>query len=281
MKYLLILCVFTSFVFAKINIAVSIIPQKNFVEKIAGEKANVFTIVKPGASPHTYEPKPSELKEISQANIYFPIKIDFENAWLKKFVTQNRDMKIVEMTKGVNFITMKKHKHHDGKEETIIKSDPHTWTSALNVKIMAKTIYETLIEIDAANKEFYKNNYLNFLDEINLTDKKIREILIDVNNNSKFMVFHPAWGYFAREYGLVQFPVEIEGKEPKPKELIKIIEEAKKENIKAIFTQSEFSTKSAQTIADSLNIKVLKETPLAEDWSENLIKMANAIANNN
>lgn len=281
MKYLLILCVFTSFVFAKINIAVSIIPQKNFVEKIAGEKANVFTIVKPGASPHTYEPKPSELKEISQANIYFPIKIDFENAWLEKFVTQNRDMKIVEMTKGVNFITMKKHKHHDGKEETIIKSDPHTWTSALNVKIMAKTIYETLIEIDVANKEFYKNNYLNFLDEINLTDKKIREILIDVNNNSKFMVFHPAWGYFAREYGLVQFPVEIEGKEPKPKELIKIIEEAKKENIKAIFTQSEFSTKSAQTIADSLNIKVLKETPLAEDWSENLIKMANAIANNN
>lgn len=281
MKYLLILCVFTSFVFAKINIAVSIIPQKNFVEKIAGEKANVFTIVKPGASPHTYEPKPSELKEISQANIYFPIKIDFENAWLEKFVTQNRDMKIVEMTKGVNFITMKKHKHHDGKEETIIKSDPHTWTSALNVKIMAKTIYETLIEIDAANKEFYKNNYLNFLDEINLTDKKIREILIDVNNNSKFMVFHPAWGYFAREYGLVQFPVEIEGKEPKPKELIEIIEEAKKENIKAIFTQSEFSTKSAQTIADSLNIKVLKETPLAEDWSENLIKMANAIANNN
>ena len=95
------------------------------------------------------------------------------------------------------------------------------------------------------------------------------------------MVFHPAWGYFAREYGLVQFPVENEGKEPKPKELIKIIEEAKKENIKAIFTQSEFSTKSAQTIADSLNIKVLKETPLAEDWSENLIKMANAIANNN
>ena len=146
---------------------------------------------------------------------------------------------------------------------------------------MAKTIYETLIEIDAENKEFYRNNYLNFLDEINLTDKKIREILIDVNNNSKFMVFHPAWGYFAREYGLVQFPVEIEGKEPKPKELIEIIEEAKKENIKAIFTQSEFSTKSAQTIADSLNIKVLKETPLAEDWSENLIKMANAIANNN
>ena len=280
MKYLLILCVFTSFVFAKINIAVSIIPQKEFVEKIAGEKANVFAIVKPGSSPHTYEPKPSELKEISEAKIYFPIKIEFENKWLDKFATQNKEMKIVEMTKGVNFITMKKHKHQDGKEITIIKPDPHTWTSALNVRIMAKTIYETLIEVDAQNKDFYKNNYLNFLDEINLTDKKIREILIDVKNNSKFMVFHPAWGYFARDYALVQFPVEIEGKEPKPKELIKIIEEAKKENIKAIFTQSEFSTKTAQTIADSLNIKVLKETPLAEKWSENLIKMANAIANN-
>ena len=108
MKYLLILCIFTSFVFAKINIAVSIIPQKEFVEKIAGEKANVFAIVKPGSSPHTYEPKPSELKEISEAKIYFPIKIEFENTWLDKFATQNKEMRIVEMTKGVNFITMEK-----------------------------------------------------------------------------------------------------------------------------------------------------------------------------
>lgn len=293
MKYLLILSVLTSFVFAKINIAVSIIPQKTFVEKIGGDKVNVIAIVKPGDSPHTYEPKPSDMKEISKAVIYFPIKINFENTWLEKFANQNKNMKFVEMTNGISFITMKKHKHnkkkhkqkhsdsHKKKNTSKIKPDPHTWISPLNVKIMAKNIFYSLVKIDPANKSYYKENYQNFLKEITITDNKIREILFSVENNSKFMVFHPAWGYFARDYGLLQLKVEAEGKEPKPKELIEIIKQAKKENIKAIFTQKEFSTKSAQTIADSLNIKVLTESPLAENWSENLIRMANAIANNN
>ena len=280
MKYIFLLFVFTTLLFSKIDIAVSIIPQKTFVEKIGQNKVNVFALVKPGHSPHSYEPKPSDLKEISNAKIYFPIKIEFENAWLDKFASQNKNMKIVQMTKGINFITMKKHKHKNGEEKTIIKPDPHTWVSPFNVKIMAKNIYEALSEIDEENRDFYKVNYLAFLDEINSTDKKILETLIDVKVNSKFMVFHPAWGYFARDYALVQFPVEIEGKEPKPKELIKIIEQAKKEEIKAIFTQSEFSSKSAETIADSLKIKVIKESPLAPNWSENLIHMAKIIANN-
>lgn len=281
MKYLFFLSIIPAFLIAKIEIAVSIAPQETFVKKIAKDKVKVFSIVKPGHSPHSYEPKPSEIKKISKAQIYFPIKIEFENVWLDKFIMQNKHMKVIEMTKGINFITMKKHKKHNNEKKPVIKPDPHTWTSPLNVKIMAKNIYEALIEIDEQNKEFYKTNYLNFLKEINLLDEKISNILIDVKTDSKFMVFHPAWGYFARDYALKQFPVQIEGKEPKPKELIKIIQQAKKENIKAIFTQSEFSTKSAQTIADALKIRVIKESPLAQDWGKNLLKMANTIANTN
>ena len=124
-------------------------------------------------------------------------------------------------------------------------------------------------------------NRIHFGTLLNSTmDKKIREILFDVENGSKFMVFHPAWGYFARDYGLVQFPVEKEGKEPKPKQLIKIINQAKKENIKAIIVQKEFSDKAAKTIAKALNIKVIKESPLSPKWEKNLIKMANGIAKN-
>ena len=78
---------------------------------------------------------------------------------------------------------------------------------------------------------------------------------------------------------LIQLVIEVEGKEPKPKTLKRIIDQAKELNIKAIFTQKEFSDKSAQVIAKELNIKVLKETPLASNWSENLINMAKAIAN--
>ena len=132
--------------------------------------------------------------------------------------------------------------------------------------------------MDSINKEYYKKNYVKFLNEISFTDNKIREIFLDLPLASNFMVFHPSWGYFAKDYSLRQFVIEIEGKEPKPKTLKRIIDEARKLNVKAIFAQKEFSDKSAKTIADQLNIQVIKETPLASNWSENLINMAKAIA---
>jgi len=145
---------------------------------------------------------------------------------------------------------------------------------------MAKNIYDTLVEFDPENKNYFERNYSKFIEEINHTDEQIKDILSSLPKDSKFMVFHPSWGYFAKEYNLVQLPIEVEGKEPKPKILQKIIDEAKEQNVKAIFTQTEFSDKSAKVIANELKIKVIKETPLAKNWSENLIKMANAIANN-
>lgn len=312
MRFLIPLVLLLNFVYAQTNIVVSILPQQTFVEKIGGDKVKVTTMVRPGSDPHSYEPKPSQMKDISKADIYFPIGLEFENTWLKKFANQNEKMKFVKMTKNIEYIKMAEHHHHDeeheddkhqGKDhhkdaknddhddhdehhedeehEEHNGKDPHTWVSPKNVKIMAKNIYDTLVHFDAKNKVYYKTNYNKFIKEINQTDKKIRDILSPLKKHSKFMVFHPSWGYFAKEYDLEQIVIEVEGKEPKPKILQEIIEEAKEEKVKAIFTQTEFSDKSAKVIADELKIKVLKETPLAKNWSENLIKMANSIANNN
>lgn len=415
----------SSLLYANVNIVVSILPQQTFVEKIGGDKVNVTTMVKPGSDPHSYEPKPSQMIAISEAQIYFPIKIEFENAWLPKFKEQNAQMQFVQMTEGVELLEMPSHgdeghdesglpyewagafalkkgeyrwsfakvggeyadpkmkflmiksdtqsedvietfeeeakslfktaqstaKHHDAidankktyeltfnetQDQTIFilsikedgtyifftehmpfefedkehflkdlarndiepvqtqpesdghhhhhhhgAKDPHTWTSPSNVKIMAKNILNALVSIDTANTAYYQANYEKFLAEITHTDKTIKETLSTLPQGSKFMVFHPSWGYFAHEYGLVQLAIEVEGKEPKPKTLKKIIDKAKKENIKAVFTQQEFSDKSAKALARELGIQVIKETPLAKEWSENLLKMANAIANTN
>ena len=92
------------------------------------------------------------------------------------------------------------------------------------------------------------------------------------------MVLHPSWGYFAKAYGLRQIAVEIEGKEPKPKELIHLLKEAREAQVKAIFIQPEFSDNAAKIIAKELEIPVIKVTPLAADWSENLLMIAKAIA---
>ena len=88
------------------------------------------------------------------------------------------------------------------------------------------------------------------------------------------MVFHPSWGYFARQYGLEQVPIEIEGKAPKPAQLAELIGHAKEQNIQIIFVQPQFSRKSAEVVAREIGGKVVFADPLAEDWLQNLADVA-------
>ncbi len=261
-----------SMLHAKINVVVSVLPQQTFTKAIGGDKVNISVMVKPGNSPHSYEPKPSQMIDIQKADLYFAIGVEFEHSWIPKFSNQNKNMLIVDISKGI-----KKEKivHHDEEE-----LDPHIWTSPANVIVIVNNIYEHLVETDSQNKIYYKNNLNKFLDTIKRTDEQIKRNLKDIPKGSKFMVFHPAWGYFAKQYDLVQLSVEIDGKSPKPRALAKLMKQAKKYNVKAIFTQPEFSTKTAQIIAKELNIEVIKVSPIHPHWSENLIKFSEAIKGN-
>jgi len=276
-KISLLLLILTSFSFAKVNVVVSIIPQKVFVEKIAADKVEVTVMVKQGSSPHNYQPKPSQMKDISKAAVYFTMGVEFENVWLEKFANQNKKMLLINSSKGIekNYAHHNcTHEHHN--HQTAI--DPHVWVDPLNVKIIAKNIYETLIKLDSENTDFYKKNYETYLTELDTLDTDIKEILKDTPKYSTFMVFHPSWGYFAQRYKLTQLPVEVGGKEPKMKALVGIIKKAKEAKVHAIFTQPEFSDKASQNIANNLNIEVIKASPLAKNWSENLKMLAKAIA---
>ncbi len=288
-KILSLMVFFSGFIYANVNAVVSILPQKTFVEAIGGDKVNVTLMVKPGNSPHSYEPKPSQMRDISKADIYFSIGVDFEHVWLPRFADQNKKMKIANISKGINRLPIMKHSHgeeedhdhdehahHDHEHDSL---DPHVWTSPDNVKILAKNILKYLVKIDRANEEYYEKNYEEFVESIEQTDKKIQTIFKDLPRNAKFMVFHPAWGYFAKQYLLEQSAIEIEGKNPKPKQVAHLIEEAREEGVKAIFTAPEFSDKIAKQIAKELGIPVVKISPLNPKWSQNLIKLATAIAN--
>ncbi|NOZ91146.1 MAG: zinc ABC transporter solute-binding protein [Epsilonproteobacteria bacterium] len=247
--------------FAKVDVAVSIQPEVEFVNKIGGDKVETTLMVEAGKSPHTYEPKPSQMRAISKADLYLAIGVEFENVWLDRFKDQNPDLRVFDISKDINKS----------------KSDPHIWVNPINVKQIAKNIYQALSTIDSNNTQYYKNNLDNYLVELDKLDQNITQILKDVPKGSSVMVFHPAWGYFLTQYGLKQLSIEIEGKSPKPRELIEIIKKAKKENIKAIFTQPEFSDKSAKIIAKELGIKVIKASPLAKDWADNLLMLARGI----
>jgi len=285
MKKILSTCllILGTFIYAKPIVVVSILPQESFVKKIAKDKIDVITMVAPGSSPHSYEPKPSQMKSLSNAALYFTIGVEFEEAWLKRFQAQNSQMLLVDMNKDITKRAMQEQQHnHDEHEDEHHhhhhdEFDPHTWTSPKNVAIMARNISETLCKIDPKNSAFYEQNLREFLSEIDATNATIKNILKS-SENRKFMVFHPSWGYFADAFGLEQIALEVEGKNPKPKEIISIIKESKEHNIHTIFTQPEFSQKSATMIAKETNAKIYKITPLNPEWSQNLIKMAEAIA---
>ena len=287
-KIVLILLLLAGLLFAKVNTVVSIAPEATFVNTIGGDNVAVQTMVQPGNSPHTYEPKPSQMRAISDADLYFAIGVEFEKAWLPRFKAQNSKMEIIDVTAGIQKLPMvAAHRHKEGHEHHKNEDthhqeqqhlDPHVWLSPSNLKIIAQNIYRALSAKDPKKSTAYKEGYKKFLAKVEETDKEIKKILNGVQPGTKFMVFHPSWGYFAKEYNLVQIPIEIEGKNPKPKQLAKLIQEAKEQHIQAIFTAPEFSDAIAKAIAQELHIPVIKISPLAPNWSKNLIKLAKAIA---
>ncbi len=273
-KITLLFLLLNTYILSNINAVVSILPQKTFLKAVGGEKVNVTIMVQPGNSPHTYEPKPSQMIQIAKADLYFTIDVKFENVWLVKFKNLNPKMKVIDLADNIIKISMAStnDKHHHE------RYDPHIWTSPTNVKTIAKNIYNALVEHDAINKDYYKKNLENFLATIEKTDRKIIDILSVLKCPRKFMVFHPSWGYFAKSYNLEQITIETEGKEPKPRALIYLLEKAKEEKVTAIFTQPEFSDSVAKIIANELHIPVVKVSPLAPNWSENLISIAHSIS---
>lgn len=266
----------TTLLYANVNAVVSILPQKTFVQAIGGDKVHIALMVQPGNEPHSYEPKPSQMRDIAKADVYFSIGVEFEKAWLPRFANQNGEMKIVNLAQGIQKIAMVAEHHHDGEKENAL--DPHIWTSPQNVKIIAENIYHYLTKNDAKNRIYYKQNYEKFLRHIDETNATIHTILAKIPAGTQFMIFHPAWGYFARDYRLKQLAIEAGGKNPKPKEMIDLINEAKAKKVKAIFTAPEFSDKAAKQIAKEVGVPVVKISPLNPKWSENLIQFAHAIA---
>ena len=262
----------------KTTVFVSIAPQKFFVEQIAKDLVDIQVMVEPGANPHIYEPKPAQMAAISKARIYFAIGVTFEEIWLKKFASLNPKMRIVHTEHGIQKMPMGA--HHHGEEKDHEKEhhqhgtlDPHVWLSPPLVMVQARNILTALQEVDPAHHAVYEANYKAFITMLVDLDGELRSILKG-KEGLQFIVFHPAWGYFAHAYGPKQVPIEIEGKEPKPAQLKELIEHAQKHQIKVVFVQPQFSSKSAEQVAKEIGGQVAFVDPLAMNWVENLREVA-------
>jgi zinc transport system substrate-binding protein len=254
------------------DITVSILPEKYFVERVGGNLVSVNVMVGPGADPHTYEPKPEQMAAISRSALYFRIGVEFEGAWMKRFSSTNPNMKIVDLSEGIQKLPIAGQQggQAPASGETL---DPHVWTSPVLVKPMVERIYKELTALDPANESTFKSNRDAFLKDIEALDKDIHASL-DGLQNRNFMVFHPAWAYFAKDYNLQEISIEIGGTEPSANELAMLIDMAKADNIKVVFAQPEFSTQIAKYIAKEIGGQVVLISPLTENWLDNLRQVA-------
>lgn len=270
-----------------LTVFVSILPQKYFVEKIAGNTIKVEVLVSPGKNPHTYEPTPQQVMSLGNAKALFTIGVPFENTFLPKIQNTLTSLRIVDTSIGITKRTLESHDHHEGevegdhhesehhdeeKEDEHHEdgvNDPHIWLSPSLVKIQARTIYNTLIEINPDKTSLYTTGYETLINELDVLIADLKKTLSSFEGSVLF-VFHPSFGYFADEFGLKQVSIEKDGKETAPAQLIRIIEKARKENVKIIFAQPEFSRDSAQKIGQAINGTVVILNPLHEDYSNNL-----------
>ena len=295
--------------FAKPLVSVSIPPQKYFVEKIAASTLDINVIIPASTDEHNFDFKPATMKKLEKSDIYFTIGLEFERVFADKFQSNFANLQVIDTGKDLrNLATSHTHskddhdEHHNhaghddhdhdehaqGKDEhhahkhsnsheTHGASDPHIWLDPILVKIQASTIAKALIAKYPQNKALYEANLIKFQAELDALNAEI-SALFEKSKNKKFIIYHPSLGYFAARYHLVQIPVEIEGKEPKTKDLQRLMSVAKKEKIKTIFVQKGFSQNAAKSLAKELKASVVELNHLSDDYSKNLLEIAKKIA---
>jgi len=257
------------------QITVSILPQKYFVERIAGDRFSVHVMVSPGSNPENYEFSPVDLKNAANSELYFKAGyIDFERVLADKLSSINPRTRVIDLSEGNHLIRCSEKDEHHQHAGGI---DPHTWLSPLEVKIQAKNILNALVGIDPPDSVFFKSNYYLFLKDLDSLDKVISSGLSNLKTR-KFIIYHPALTYYARDYQLEQFSIEIDGKSPSPRDIKNIIDMAKKEKISVVFVQKQFDTHTAQLISDEIGGTILPFDPLNLNWKENMLEITSGLS---
>ncbi len=265
------------------RVFVSILPQAYFAERIGGGRIEVEVLVQPGQDPHILELTPKQMARLAEADLYFRMGVDFENALMPRIESAVAHLEVVDCREGLTLRDMESGSHeHESEQESEQGDDhegldPHVWLSVHNAMQISRTMRAALIRLDPAGEDVYEQGFGSLIEDLEALDENIAEILAPVKGKP-FFVFHPAFGYFADDYGLAQVAVEIAGSEPSARQLAHIIEEAQEREVRILFVQPQFSRKSAEAIAEAIDGAVVPIDPLAYDYVENLEQMARAVA---
>lgn len=251
----------------KLTVVATIFPLADFVKNVAGDSVEVFTLLPAGASPHTYEPTPGDMKAVAKAALLVVngAGLDF---WVEKLKSAASDNMVVLDTSTAladeDLVSGEEHEHeHEGEDDEHGGVNPHYWLDPVLAQKQVEAIAAALAAVDPENKDFYLDNATSYVDELKSLDEEIKTAT-QAFSSREFVTFHPAWTYFANRYGLVQAAVieESPGKEPSPDYIMDVIDMVKALEVKAIFAEPQFSTKAADAIAADSGAEVLLLDPI-------------------
>jgi zinc transport system substrate-binding protein len=262
----------------KLQVVASIEPLAWFVDRIGGSKVFVSVMVPPGGNPHSYEPTPKQMVRLGEAALFVKAGsgVEFELDWMQRFLDLNRSLVVCDASAGVRLIPMKQadidaESAHDGGQHAHGRDDPHYWLSPQNGRLIASNVERALAAADPQNSAYYASNLRALDGELQSLDRDIRSRLSPLKNR-RFLVFHPAWGYYAKAYGLQQVAAEEEGKTLTPVQMTRVIGTARSNGIRVVFVSPQFSTIQAEAIARDIGGTTSMIDPLSRDYRQNLLK---------
>jgi len=244
----------------RLTVVATIFPLADFVKNVAGDKVEVVTLLRPGDSPHTYEPTSRDMKAVDRARLLVVngAGLDF---WVEDLEAAASDNLVVVDTSDV--LAEEGLLLYGGDHDDEGGTNPHFWLDPVLAQKQVETIASALATADPGNKDFYLGNAATYIGGLKSLDEEIRDTTGEFSIR-EFISFHASWTYFARRYGLVEAAVieEAPGKDPTPDEQRRIIDLARELNVKAIFAEPQFSTKVADAIAKDSGVKVLLLDPI-------------------
>lgn len=266
-------------------IAVTIPPLQGLVEEIVGSDYYIECLLPSGSSPETYSPTARQITRLSDAEFIFTIgTLPFETEILKRLENQHNNITIA--SQGVELLTGCEHHHapHQHPGDTHLSHqththhiDPHVWLSPEELGIIVDNIASKIIAAHPDSLK-YVANYEQLKSKLKARKTEYARLLQDAPRS--FLIYHPALGYFAQDYGLEQISLENEGKSPTPSTLADIVDKVEREGLKVLLYQQEYPLDVVKPTAEILGVSLLRINPLNKNIIPELDNIVKALANN-
>jgi zinc transport system substrate-binding protein len=263
------------------QVAAIVPPHAELVRSIGGPRFVVQTVVAPGESPASFDPTPRRLAALADAVLLFRTGVPLENALVPRLQRSIPEMILVDLREGLDLLVAEHDHHAAGSAAGAAtahrhETDPHIWLSPRLLAEQVRTIADALAGYDPAGAAVFAARRDSILGELAVLDRELSAMLAPIRGQELF-VFHPAFGYLARDYGLDQFAIEEGGLSPSPRHLARVLQRARERGTRAIFIEPQFSSEAAARVARELDLELVVLDPLAPDVTANLRRMARAI----